>query len=151
MGVKKAQNEHQFEHQLFYYEYKYLDKLYKMDYYSAKRLNNTFRLIDDITTINSDGVFQEHVSNIYPESLILNKENTEDTSAHVLDLNISIVEGSFVVEVYNKRDDFRFEIVQYAPKCSNMSRDILIGVFGSQLVRFFRICNSLKVLGNGLN
>ena len=112
--------------------------------YSAKRLNNTFRLIDDITTINSDGVFQEHVGNIYPESLILNKENTEDTSAHVLDLNISIVEGSFVVEVYDKRDDFPFEIVQYAPKCSNMSRDILIGVFGSQLVRFFRICNQFE-------
>ena len=42
---------------LFYYEYKYLDKLYKTDYFSAKRLNNTFRLIDDITTVNSDGVF----------------------------------------------------------------------------------------------
>ena len=29
---------------LFYYEYKYLDKLYRIEYYSAKRLNNTFRL-----------------------------------------------------------------------------------------------------------
>ena len=45
---------------LFYYEYKHLDRLYKIDYFSAKRLNNTFRLIDDITSINSDGVFQEH-------------------------------------------------------------------------------------------
>ena len=44
----------------FYYEYKYIDRLYKIDYFSAKRLNNTFRLIDDITSINSDGVFQEH-------------------------------------------------------------------------------------------
>ena len=129
---------------LLYYEYKYLDKLYRIDYYSAKRLNNTFRLIDDITTINSDGVFQEHVANIYPDSLTLNKENTEDTSAHVLDLNISIVEGCFIVEVYDKRDDFPFNIVQYAPKCSNMSRDVLIGVFGSQLVRFFRICNQFE-------
>ena len=46
---------------LWYYENKYLDKLYKVDYYSAKRLNHTFRLIDDITTINSDGIFQKHV------------------------------------------------------------------------------------------
>ena len=27
---------------LFYFEYRYLDKLYKIDYYSAKKLNNTF-------------------------------------------------------------------------------------------------------------
>ena len=126
---------------LFYYEYKYLDKLYKTDYFSAKRLNNTFRLIDDITTVNSDGVFQEHVNKIYPDSLKLNKENEVDTKAHVLDLDISIEEGHFIVRVYDKRDDFPFKIVQYSPNCSNMSRDVLIGVFGSQLVRFFRICN----------
>ena len=31
---------------LWNYENKYLDKLYKIDYYSSKRLNHTFRLID---------------------------------------------------------------------------------------------------------
>ena len=36
---------------LFYYEYKYLDRLYKFDYFSAKRLNNTLRLNDYITSI----------------------------------------------------------------------------------------------------
>ena len=127
---------------LWYYENKYVDTLYKADYYSARRLNNTFRLIDDITSVNSDGVFQEHVDNIYPDSLILNKENVVDTSAHVLDLNIDIIEGKFVVGVYDKREDFPFKIVQYAPKCSNVSRNTLIGVFGSQLIRFFRICNN---------
>ena len=35
--------------------------------------------------MNSDGTFQEDVGNIYPERLILNKENVVDTSAHVLD------------------------------------------------------------------
>ena len=39
---------------LFYSEYKYQDKLHKIDYYSSKKLNNTFRLIYDITAINSD-------------------------------------------------------------------------------------------------
>ena len=91
---------------LFYYEYKYLDRLYKIDYFSAKRLYNTFRLIDDITSINSDGVFQEHFISIYPDSLVLNKENVDDSSAHVLDLNINIVNQHFIVSVYDKRDDF---------------------------------------------
>ena len=126
---------------LYYYEYRYLDKLYKIDYFSAKRLNNTFRLIDDITSVNSDGVFQEHVGNIYPDSLVLNKENVEDTRAHVLDLDISVVDGRFIVGVFDKRDEFPFKIVQYSHKCSNMSRETLIGIFGSQLIRFFRICN----------
>ena len=95
---------------LFYYEYKYLDKyldrLYKIDYISAKRLNNTFMLIDDITSINSDGVFQEHFNIIYPDSLVLNKENVDDNSAHVLDLYTNIVNQHFILGVYDKRDDF---------------------------------------------
>ena len=33
---------------------------------------NTFWLINDINASNSDSVFQEHVGNIYPDSLILN-------------------------------------------------------------------------------
>ena len=137
---------------LFYYEYKYLDKLYKTDYFSAKRLNNTFRLIDDITTVNSDGVFQEHVNKIYPDSLKLNKENEVDTKAHVLDLDISIEEGHFIVRVYDKRDDFPFKIVeQYSPNCSNMSRDVLIGVFGSQFsLDFLGFAIILMVLKDGL-
>ena len=94
--------------------------------------------------LNFDGVFQQHGANIYPDSLILNRENTEDTSAHILDLNISIDKGRFIVEVYDKRDDLPFNIVQYAPKCSNMSRDVLTGEFGSQLVRIVRIGNQFE-------
>ena len=29
-------------------------------------------------------------------------------------------------------------------KCSNVSRSSIIGVFGSQVIRFFRICNSFN-------
>ena len=75
---------------LWFFENKYLDELYKLDYFSAKRLNNTFRLMDDITSVNSDGVFAQHVSSIYPESLKLNKENLDDLAANVLDLNIKV-------------------------------------------------------------
>ena len=55
---------------LWYFENKYLEKLYKTDYFSAKLLNRTFRLIDDITAVNSDGVFQMHLDKIYPSSLV---------------------------------------------------------------------------------
>ena len=80
---------------------------------------------------------QEHVKNIYPKCLVLNNENVHDSSAHVIYLNINIVNQHFIVGVYDiKRDDFPFDTVQYMSKCSNMSVDTLIGVFGSQLIRF---------------
>ena len=67
---------------LWFYENSYLEVLYRTDYFSAKLLNKTYRLIDDITTINTDGIFKKHMSSIYPASLILNKENERDDSAH---------------------------------------------------------------------
>ena len=54
---------------LWYYENSYLEKLYKYDFYGARMMGKTFRLINDITSINSDGVFGQHVGNIYPSSL----------------------------------------------------------------------------------
>ena len=104
-------------------------------------MGKTFRLIDDITTINSDDVFSEHVSNIYPKSLILNKENGEDSKAHVLDLRINIVEGNFDVDLYDKRDDFPFDIVQFSDRSSNVPRSTILGVYQSQVIRYFRICS----------
>ena len=51
---------------LWYYENGYLQKLYKRDYFSARMLGKTFRLIDDITSINSDGVRGGHENANFP-------------------------------------------------------------------------------------
>ena len=128
---------------LWYYENLYLEKLYKTDYVCAKKLNHTFRLIDDITTLNSDCVFQDHFARIYPASLKLNKENEGSLEAHVLDLSIKITtEGKFDVSLYDKRDDFPFDITQFMPAKSNVASSTLYGVFSSQFIRYFRICNN---------
>ena len=74
-------------------------------------MNLTYRLIDDITSINSDGVFQKHCTDMYPSSLILNKENTVDVSADVLDLSIEIEIDKFKVSVYDKRDKYKFNVI----------------------------------------
>ena len=66
---------------LWFYENKYMEHLCKRDYYSAHKLNHTFRLIDDITSANSDGTFEAHCKYIYPSNLILNKENRVDIAA----------------------------------------------------------------------
>ena len=78
---------------LWYFENKFLEGTYKTKYIVTRKLRYTFRLIDDITTINSDGYFKEYVDNIYPACLELKgcayfgtlyTKNLSSTSAGVL-------------------------------------------------------------------
>ena len=65
------------------YEFNYTSSFYKKDYRRALALRNSFRLIDDISNLNSDGVFQELACKIYPSSLILYKENVDDNEGDI--------------------------------------------------------------------
>ena len=53
------------------------------------------------------------VSQIYPSELQLNKANTSDTKAAFLNLHLSISNDIVFTKIYDKRDDFDFEIVNY--------------------------------------
>ena len=53
---------------LFRYEYEYIARLLKSDYRRAIKFTGCFRLMDDISSINSDAVFEEDISSIYPTS-----------------------------------------------------------------------------------
>ena len=53
------------------------------------------------------------VSQIYPSELQLNKANASDTEAPFLDLHLSISIDIVSTEMYDKRDDFDFEIVNF--------------------------------------
>ena len=53
------------------------------------------------------------VGQIYPTELQLNKANSSDTDSSFLDLNLSITNGIVSSKIYDKRDDFNFEIVNY--------------------------------------
>ena len=78
-------------------------------------------------------------------TLVLNKENEIDsTSANVLDLEITINRDKFLSKVSDKRDNFKFDIVQFQPIKSNQSSNILYGTFYSQTIRYSRICNDIE-------
>ena len=55
--------------------------------------------------------FDNMVSQIYPSELQLNKANTSDTEATFLDLHLSISNDIVSTKIYDKRDEFDFEIV----------------------------------------
>ena len=50
---------------------------------------------------------------IYPADLYLNKTNPSDTEAPFLDLDVSKTKGIVSSKLYDKRDDFNFEIVNF--------------------------------------
>ena len=70
--------------------------------------NATFRYLDDILNIHN-----VYLSQIYPAELQLNKANTSDTEAAFLDLHLSISNDIVSTKIYDKRDDFDFEIVNF--------------------------------------
>ena len=74
--------------------------------------NNTSRYLDDILNINNV-YFDNMVSQIYPSELQLNKANTSYTEAAFLDLHLSISNDTVSTKIYDKRDDFDFEIVNF--------------------------------------
>ena len=53
------------------------------------------------------------VGQIYPTELQLNKANSSDTEAPFLDFNLSITSSVVSSKIYDKRDDFIFEIVNF--------------------------------------
>ena len=51
------------------------------------------------------------VDRIYPTKLQLNRANSSDTEAPFLDLNLCISNSTVSTKIYDKRDDFDFDIV----------------------------------------
>ena len=74
--------------------------------------NTTSSYLDDILNINTV-YFDNMVSQIYPSELQLNKANTSDTEAEFLDLHLSISNDIVSTKIYDKLDDFHFEIVNF--------------------------------------
>ena len=80
------------------------------------------------------------VNQIYPPALQLYKANTSDTEAPFLDLNLSISNGFVSSEIYDKRDDFDFDIVNFPSLDGDVPRRPSYRVYISQLIRFARVC-----------
>ena len=97
----------------------------------------TFKYLDHILNINNV-YFDNMVCQIYPSELQLNKANTSDTESAFLDLHLSISNDIVSTKIYDKRDDFDFEIVNFPFLDGDVPRSTSYGVYISQLIRFAR-------------
>ena len=98
---------------LFCYErdfMKYLSRENQADIIEA--FNSTSRYLDDL--LNTDNIyFDQMMDRIYPTELHLNRANSSDTEAPFMDLNVCISNGTVSTKIYDKRDDFDFDIVNF--------------------------------------
>ena len=107
--------------------------------------NSTSRYLDDLLNIDNP-YFEQIVGQIYPTELQLKKANSSDTEAPFLDLSITKCIASS--KIYDKRDDFNFEIVNSPFLDGNHPRSPSYGVYISQLIRFARVCSNVDDLNN---
>ena len=104
--------------------------------------NSTSRYLDNL--LNIDNIyFEQMVNRIYPAELQLNKANSSDTEAPFLDLNLSISNGTVSTKMYDKRDDFDFDIVNFPFLDGDVPRRTSCGVYISQLIRFARASSNV--------
>ena len=110
----------------------------------ASRFNLTYRYIDDVLSINNPE-FENYLGRMYPAELEI-KDTTESTaSASYLDLLLSIGrDGQLHTSIYDKRDDFNFDITNFSFLISNIPSSPAYGVFISQFIRYSRACFSYE-------
>ena len=105
--------------------------------------NSTSRYLDDL--LNIDNIyFDQMVDRIYPTELQLNRANSSDTETSFLDLNLCISNGTVSTKIYDKRDDFDFDIVNFPFLDGDVPRRTSYGVYISQLIRFARASSNLN-------
>ena len=102
---------------------------------------STSRYLDDL--LNIDNIyFDQMVDRIYPTELQLNRANS--TEAPFLDLNLCISNGTVSNKIYDKRDDFDFDIVNFPFLDGDVPRRTSYGVYISLLIRFARASSNLN-------
>ena len=124
---------------LYSYEAEYIQTLIKSGKrHLAKSFCFTFRYIDDVLSINNP-TFGDYINIIYPVELEI--KDTTDADHHASYLDLLLKYDNFhrlQVKLYDKRDDFNFDIVNFPFLSSNIPQSPAYGVFVSQLIRYAR-------------
>ena len=149
---------------LYSYEAEFIQTLIKSGKrHLAKSFHFTYRYIDDVLSINNPK-FGDYIDYIYPVELEIKDTTDADHQASYLDLDLSYNRDKrLLVKLYDKRDDFNFNIVNFPFLSSNIPQSPAYGVYVSQLIRYARASSAYsdflvrsrlltsKLLGQGYN
>ena len=76
--------------------------------------------------------------------MVINKTNISVCKSTFLDLSISIFRRKFYVKLYDKRNDYNFNVINYPFLDGNIPKGQSYGIFISQLVRLAQINSSFN-------
>ena len=96
---------------LYHYESRFVTKRIREDKKRARKFTHASRFIDDQCNLNDSGEFGLSTHLIYPSELELKCEYS-GIYATFLELYITIQNGIFVYNLFDKRDDFPFVVVR---------------------------------------
>ena len=125
---------------LYHYESSYVDKLSKRNLNLARKFNTCTRYIDDLFSANFPE-FKNHLPLIYPPELTINLSSPSNTMVDYLDVRIVSENQILCFSIFDKRDTFNFDVVNFPFLDSCIPRKPALGIFLSQLIRFARICS----------
>ena len=74
--------------------------------------------------------------------MVINKTNISVCKSTFLDLSISIFRRKFYVKLYDKRNDYNFNVINYPFLDGNIPKGQSYGIFISQLVKLAQINDS---------
>ena len=109
--------------------------------------NSTSRFLDDLLNIDNP-YFGHLVGHVYQNKLQLNEAKSADTEAPFLDLGLSITNGIVSSKIYDKLNNFNFEIMHFLFLDGDVPRSPSTGVYISQLFRFARVCSNVDDFNN---
>ena len=106
--------------------------------------NSTSRYLDDL--LNIDNIyFDKMVDCIYHTELQLNRANSSDTEAPLFGFeSIYRSKGLLSTKIYDKRNDFDFDTVNFSFLDGDVPRRTSYEVYISQLIRFARASSNLS-------
>ena len=103
----------------------------------TEAFSSTSRYLDDLMDIDNN-FFDSMVNHIYPSELQFNKANVCDIEASFFGFTFIYI-GFVKTKIYDKREDFDFDIVNFSFLDDAVPRSTSYGVYISQLIRFARV------------
>ena len=130
---------------LYKHEANFIDSLVQTNQVEkAKAFHMTFRRSDDLLCVDNPFAEEFFTGAVYPPHLQLVRTAERASEADFIGMKISTLpnKNSLDISIFDKRDDFPFEVVRYPFLDSNVPLSQCYGVFVSLLNRFHDICSA---------
>ena len=103
-----------------------------------KRFKFIHRYIDDLLVLNDNGHFDSVYTGIYLQALELKYTARSRTKASFLDMDISINNSIFNKKLFDKRNEFKFNVISLPNMSSNIPINKAYSTYYSQIIRYFK-------------